>query len=75
MPEVAGEEAALIVDPFKPEEITAAIHTLVDDRKLAHLLAEKGILRAKNFSWMAMSQNVLALYQEVYQEIKQDQDD
>ena len=72
MPEVAGDEAALIVDPFKPEEITAAIHTLVDDQKLANLLAEKVILRAKNFSWMAMSQNVLTLYQEVYQEIKQD---
>ncbi|WP_394746706.1 glycosyltransferase family 4 protein [Spongiimicrobium salis] len=75
MPEVAGEEAALIIDPFKPEEITAAIHTLVDDQQLAKVLAEKGIQRAKNFSWSAMSQNVLALYKEVYQEIKQDQYD
>lgn len=75
MPEIAGKEAALIVDPFKTEEITAAIQTLIDDKHLANVLAEKGILRAKNFSWQAMSENVLALYQEVYQELKEEYND
>lgn len=70
MPEVAGKGAALIIDPHNPQEITAAIETLVDDKQLAKLLAEKGILRAKNFSWKAMSENVLILYQEVYLELK-----
>ncbi|MFS4416468.1 glycosyltransferase family 4 protein [Maribacter sp. 2307ULW6-5] len=69
MPEVAGEDAALIIDPFDPAQITAAMHTLVNDRDLARLLSERGILRAKEFSWVAMSQNVLELYQEVYREL------
>ncbi len=70
MPEVAGDDAALIVNPFEPSQITAAIQTLVNDRELANILSERGILRAKEFSWIVMSQNVLNLYNEVYQELK-----
>ncbi|WP_350284727.1 glycosyltransferase family 1 protein [uncultured Croceitalea sp.] len=69
MPEVAGEGAALIIDPFNPKEIANAMETLVEDRMLAALLAEKGIERAKHFSWKLMAENVLALYQEVCQEL------
>lgn len=69
MPEVAGKDAALIVDPYDASQITAAIQTLVDDYALANMLSERGILRAKQFSWVAMSQNVLELYQEVYKEL------
>ena len=69
MPEVAGKDAALIVDPFDAAQITAAIQTLVDDNALAAILSERGILRAKQFSWVGMSQNVLELYQEVYKEL------
>ena len=70
MPEVAGEDAALIVDPFDSNEITEALITLVEDNALAHLLAEKGIARAKNFSWEAMAKNVLELYRDVHKELK-----
>jgi len=70
MPEVAGDDAALIVDPHDPAQITAAIQTLVDDDVLANILSERGILRAQQFSWVVMSQNVLDLYTEVYQELK-----
>ncbi len=69
MPEVAGEEAALLVNPYDPMQISAAMQTLVEDKAFANLLAEKGINRAKDFSWKSMSENVLALYNEVYQEI------
>jgi glycosyltransferase involved in cell wall biosynthesis len=69
MPEVAGKDAALIVDPFNSDEITVAMQTLVKDRLLSKVLAEKGIQRAQKFSWVSMSQNVLELYKEVYQEI------
>jgi len=70
MPEIAGHEAALIVDPFQPEEIAAAIQLLIDDRELAALISDKGIRRAKNFSWQGMALSVLALYKEVYTELK-----
>lgn len=69
MPEVAGEESALMVDPFKPIEITEAMRKLVEDKMLAKLLSDKGIERAKDFSWDAMAKNVLELYEDVYDEL------
>ncbi|RNC90310.1 MAG: glycosyltransferase family 1 protein [Allomuricauda sp.] len=70
MPEVAGTDAALIIDPFNPKEIAQAMRNLVEDKMLANVLAEKGIERAKNFSWKVMAQNVLELYEDVYHELK-----
>lgn len=66
MPEVAGKDTAILINPNKPQEITAAILTLLNDKQLSKILVKNGISRAKDFSWIAMSQNVLALYQEVY---------
>ena len=66
MPEVAGDEAALIIDPFNPKEISTAMQNLVEDEILAKVLVEKGIERAKDFSWKAMAKNVLELYEDVY---------
>lgn len=65
MPEVSGG-AAMIVDPFKPEEITKAIHELLKDEKLRKEIVEKGYKQAAKFSWKAMSEHVLELYKEVY---------
>ncbi|SHG69388.1 glycosyltransferase family 4 protein [Flagellimonas flava] len=70
MPEVAGEDTALMVDPAKPIEITEAMRRLVEDKIFAKLLSEKGIERAKDFSWDAMAKNVLELYEDVYDELK-----
>ena len=50
MPEVAGT-AAFIIDPFKPEEITAAIIKILDDKMLRDDLVEKGFVQAAKFSW------------------------
>ncbi|KPM31200.1 Glycosyl transferase group 1 [Croceitalea dokdonensis DOKDO 023] len=70
MPEVAGDNAALIVDPFDPKQISAAMHTLVEDKMLAALLAKNGIERAKHFSWKEMAKNVLELYEDVFNELE-----
>ncbi len=48
--EVAGE-AALMFDPERQEEITAAIQRLLGDRALAERLAERGRERAASFTW------------------------
>jgi glycosyltransferase involved in cell wall biosynthesis len=69
MPEIAGDAAA-IVDPFKPEEILAAIERILADEKFRNELCEKGIERAKLFSWRNMAVKYLELYEEVYAEIK-----
>ncbi len=67
MPEVSGN-AALIIDPHKPEEITEGIFKLLSDKKLCNELREKGFEQVKKFSWRTMSENVLKLYEEVYKE-------
>lgn len=69
MPEVAGEETALMVDPFEPDEISEAMIKLVQDQLLAKTLSERGIKRAKEFSWNIMAKNILKVYEEVYGEL------
>ena len=66
MPEVAGD-AALLTDPFKPEEITAAMLRLQDDPRLRASLVKKGFARAAKFSWNEMALQVLALYAQLNQ--------
>jgi glycosyltransferase involved in cell wall biosynthesis len=64
MPEVAGE-AAFIIDPFKPEEITNAMISIINDKNLKMDLIHKGMDQAAKFSWKAMAENVLKIYKEI----------
>ena len=66
MPEVAGG-AAVLVDPYQPAEITAAIEDLLRDEARYQLLSEQGPKRAAAFSWKAMAEQVLGLYQGIHQ--------
>ena len=50
MPEVAGD-AGVLVDPASVESIAEAIHQVTSDETLRKNLIEKGIARAKLFSW------------------------
>lgn len=65
MPEVSGE-AAYIVDPYKPEEITEGIVKILSDKKLRTDLIKKGKTQSLKFSWKNMAIDVLKLYEEVY---------
>lgn len=67
MPEVAGN-GAFLVDPYKVDEITQAMVNLMEDQQLRSELIRKGQLNAANFSWKAMAERVLELYQTVYLE-------
>jgi len=49
MPEVAGE-AALLVNPNKPEDIAIAMEEILNT-DTATLLTNKGLERAKDFNW------------------------
>jgi len=64
MPEIAGD-AALIIDPYKPEEITAAMIQLTTDNTLRGSKIKLGYEQAALFSWKAMAENVLKIYQEI----------
>ncbi|WP_397446205.1 glycosyltransferase family 4 protein [Polaribacter sp. R77954] len=62
MPEVASD-AAHIIDPFKPEEITQGILKILDDENYRNTLCEKGLTRSKQFSWHNMAKDYLKLYE------------
>ncbi len=64
MPEVAGD-AALLVDPESINEIADAIMRLLDDQVLRNKLIDKGLARAKQFTWDKTAAETLAVYQEV----------
>ena len=64
MPEIAGD-AAILVDPTKPDEIVAAIDVILKDEKFRDSLCEKGIERAAQFSWKHMAEKYLELYKEL----------
>ncbi len=62
MPEVAGD-AAHIINPFKPEEITQGIIKIVNDKSYSDSLCKKGLTRSKQFSWHNMAKEYLKLYE------------
>ncbi len=70
MPEVAGD-AAFLIDPFNPEEITAAIIRILADKDLREELISKGFIQAAKFSWKAMAEQFVEIYREMESEIKQ----
>lgn len=61
MPEVAGD-AAFIINPYKPEEITEAMIRLTSNDLLKNSFITKGFVQAAKFSWKAMAENVLDIY-------------
>lgn len=64
LPEVCGE-AALYFDPLEPAQIAAAIKRLVQNQGLRQELVERGIERARAFSW----KDSAALTSEVFEEV------
>jgi glycosyltransferase involved in cell wall biosynthesis len=50
LPEIAGG-AALLVDPYDPASIADAIMRAVTDEPLRESLAQRGLARAREFSW------------------------
>ncbi|NVO19551.1 MAG: glycosyltransferase family 4 protein [Bacteroidetes bacterium] len=64
MPEIAGD-AAIIIDPFKHEQITEAMIRIINDKDLRETLKQKGPGRAQLFTWRKMAEEVLLVYKEI----------
>jgi len=64
LPEVAGE-AAILVDPYNPQEITEALWVGLTDGRLRGELMQRGLERVKKFSWRKTAQETLQVYQSV----------
>jgi len=64
LPEVAGD-AAILVDPNSPRQISEAMHAVLRDAALAADLREKGRRRAADFSWEKCAKETWAVYEEL----------
>ncbi len=64
MPEVA-KDAALLVDPYSPEDIANAMKQIYSDKDLCKSLIEKGNERLQYFSWDKSAEKTYKIIKEV----------
>lgn len=64
LPEVAGN-AALLVDPLRPDEIAEGLAQLIIDAKLRRELVERGFQQVKHFSWDMAAAQVMEILEKV----------
>jgi glycosyltransferase involved in cell wall biosynthesis len=64
LPEVVGD-AALLIDPYDPEAIADAMRRVLSDDVLRVQLRERGLVRARHFSWDRSIRRVHEIYEEV----------
>jgi glycosyltransferase involved in cell wall biosynthesis len=62
LPEVAGK-AAILIDPSRPQEIARAMQAVLSDEQLYDYLREKGLERARVFTWKRCAEETLAVIQ------------
>lgn len=60
-----AQEAALLVDPEKIDEIAHAMVLLIQDTKLRKNLMKKGVQRVNDFSWEKAARETLHIFEEV----------
>lgn len=70
MPEIGGKDA-ILVNPESSDEITEMMLRLEKDQDFYEQQRQIGLERAKLFSWRKTAENLLRLYQEVYNEVYQ----
>jgi glycosyltransferase involved in cell wall biosynthesis len=64
LPEIA-QDAALLVDPQNYPQMQEAILKVISDTSLRHDLIQRGLLRAKDFTWEKCAEETLKLFYEV----------
>jgi glycosyltransferase involved in cell wall biosynthesis len=64
LPEVVGD-AGILVNPYDIEELACVMSKILDDEKLKRTLIEKGLKRARMFSWEKTARETLATYHKI----------
>jgi glycosyltransferase involved in cell wall biosynthesis len=64
LPEVVGD-AAILIDPYEPDEIAAAMRRVLTEPALRDDLRARGLARVKDFSWERSVHRVREIYGEV----------
>lgn len=63
LPEIAGD-AALMVDPYSVDAIAEGVSQIMGDAELAKRLRQKGLERARQFTWRLSALQTLAAYRQ-----------
>src|SRR5262249_58895790 len=66
LPEVVGD-AGVLVDPCRIDGMAAAMHRVLTNEPLRAALREKGLARAKGFSWERTARLTRDAYREAWQ--------
>ena len=64
LPEVVGD-AAMLIDPYEPDAIAGAMRRVLMDDRLRDDMRERGLARAREFSWGRSVRRVREIYDEV----------
>ncbi len=64
LPEVTGD-AAITLNPLDVDEIARAMQQILDDQKLVLILKQRGVARAKEFTWQACADATLQVYRKM----------
>jgi len=64
LPEVAGN-AAILINPQKPNELTDSINRVLDNSELRTDLITKGFENAKKFSWIKTAKQTLEVFENI----------
>ncbi len=64
MPEVAGD-AAVLVDPLDVQSIADGLRRVVEDEALRSGLKDRGLARAREFTWKRAAELTLGVYREL----------
>lgn len=67
IPEVVGD-AALLVDPADPAAIEDGLAKILIDHALRGALIERGLIRAKAFSWQKITEEICGIYEAIHEE-------
>jgi glycosyltransferase involved in cell wall biosynthesis len=67
LPDIVGD-AAITIDPHNAQELAGAILHILEDPELRVRLQNKGLARAKIFSWEETAKRTLEIYEEVFAE-------
>ena len=71
IPEVVGN-AGILVDPLNVSEMGEAVRRVLTEPSLRASLTERGIQRARGFTWERAAQETLKIYQEVFDRVGND---
>jgi len=61
LPEICGN-AAILIDPHKPEEICEAMKQILSDKALREKLVQKGMEKSKEFNWKKTAEKTLKMF-------------